>query len=328
MKITLIQDFSKLHEQLKTDEPSVVTIGNFDGCHLGHQVLLKKALDLSKRKKLRSIVVTFEPSPRLIFRKGVTDQNLFTLKQKKTIFSELGFDHMLLIHFNKEFSRFSHEYFYNDFLRKSLKTQYLVLGANFFFGQGKKGNITWLEKKCREDGIKLEVFRKELKGVGLISSSGIRQTLLEQGDVEFANKALGRMYCVMGTVVKGKQLGRTFGVPTLNVHVSNQIVPKTGVYCGYLHFSSQEKLKILAPSDPLLPAVCNIGYRPTVAFDFENKISFEVHLIDQKLPADSCYGKNILFFFFKRLRSEKKFSTIDELKDQIEKDIVSAKDQL
>ncbi len=310
------------------DSPTATTIGNFDGCHLGHQELVKMTLHLSRIKSMSPLALSFSPRPEVFFNKSSKARELFTAEQKKRAFCELGVSYLAIKIFDKEFSQISHESFFHDFLLKSLKAKAVIIGDNFRFGFRRLGDTAWLRQAGKKTDTDIAIVPAVIDGDEAISSTRIRNALMRNGDVEHVCSWLGRPYLLEGKIEKGDQLGRTIGFPTANLGEIKQLTPKPGVYAGYTWLSSsdRETPTVLKVDDSSIASVFNIGYRPTVS----NKMQLrcEAHLLSGEYGADALYGKKAGFYLSHRLREEKKFNSIEELKKQISMDLEKAKKTL
>jgi riboflavin kinase/FMN adenylyltransferase len=286
---------------------SVIAIGNYDGLHLGHQKVLKQARLKAKKENLKFGVITFEPIPNMFFNKNIKDHRINSLKQKKYYLSKLKLDFLIIINFNKYFSNISANYFISKILADKIKSKYIFVSENFRFGKKRIGNINTLkiyEKKYSYKTIVTLPYKKNKK---IISSTLIRKNIYE-GKVAEVKKLLGRPWIVEGEVVKGKQRGRKIGFPTCNIKWSSYALPKLGVYSVQIESKNFKK-----------KGIANIGYRPT----FKGKtLLLEVNIFGIKA---NLYKKILKVSFIKFIRPEKKFKNINELKNQIKKDIVEIK---
>ncbi|WP_462325614.1 bifunctional riboflavin kinase/FAD synthetase [Desulfoplanes sp.] len=282
---------------------SCVTIGNFDGVHLGHRTLLEKTVSQARTFGLASVAVTFEPHPLRLFT-GNSNPPLITLiGQKLELLEGMGLDYTLCLEFNNAMAALAPERFVSRYLVETLKTRKLIIGYDYAFGKGRAGNYELLSQLGRVYGFDVEQLDPVLVDGVIVSSTRIRD-LVEAGQVWEARPLLGRFYRVAGKVVHGmKRGGPMLGFPTANIHLTDELFPKTGVYAVWAEVQGA-----------ILPAVANIGYNPTFGNDV---LSVEVHIMDFK---GDLYDRNIFVHFVQRLRSEKKFSGLDELKGQITKD--------
>jgi riboflavin kinase/FMN adenylyltransferase len=279
--------------------PCVVTIGNFDGVHLGHQALLtevkKRAYDL----KLESAVITFEPNPKDYFSQNKPQTRISSLREKIELFNEIKIDRVHIIKFNQEFSKVTANEFISVLI-KQLKVKEIVVGEDFCFGRGREGGI----KQLSASSMKLNIKNKILMDGKRISSTLIRN-LLANDKLDQANKYIGRPYSISGKVVHGEKRGRKIGFPTANIHMRHNRPPLKGVFAVKFqnHFG-----------------VANLGIRPSIKG--EKKLQLEVHLLNF---SSDLYGQHVSVIFLKKLRDEKKFKSLDELKEQIKLDVIKAK---
>lgn len=292
---------------------AVVTIGNFDGVHKGHQALLRILRDKAGQAGGTSVVITFEPHPAKIIG-GRRRLPLITLyEQKIELIAAAGVDVCLCIPFTKEFAEMSAHDFVKDILVARLGMTAIVVGKDYAFGKNREGDVAFLQKYAETCGFEVICLKEvsSVNGLARISSTIIRETV-GRGDMEAACQLLGRYYQIMGRVVSGRgRGGRTLGFPTANLELVDELCPTAGVYAVYVQYQSER-----------FAGVANIGYSPT----FEDHLfTVEVHILDFNRRIN---GRNIRVDFVKRLRAEKKFSGIEELKSQIQKDIDLARSLL
>jgi riboflavin kinase/FMN adenylyltransferase len=291
----------------KKHQNSVVAIGNFDGLHIGHQKVLKEARKKAKKKKLKFGLVTFEPVPTMFFNTNIKNHRINSLNQKIYSLEENKLDFLIIINFNKTFSNLNAEDFIKKILFKKLKSKYIFVSRNFKFGKKRIGNIKTLIKFEKKYLYKTVVTVPQKKKNKIVSSSLIRKSI-NKGRVKEVEKLLGRLWCLEGEVIKGAQRGRKIGFPTCNIKLRSYIQPKLGVYSVWVQINSLKKR-----------GIANIGYRPT----FNGKsLLLEVNIFGIQR---NLYNKILKISFIKFIRAEKKFKSINQLKAQIKKDIVSAK---
>lgn len=287
----------------------IVTLGNFDGVHRGHQHVINSLKEIGKG--LPATVVSFYPHPVKVLRGGSEPRSLSSLREKREKCGELGIELIYGIHFTKAYSRVSAKQFIEDVLVGALATKILVVGEDVAVGHNREGNLEFLKRELPAYGIALHVVPKfTLNGVRP-SSRTIRE-LLRAGDVAQAAELLGAPFTVSARVGHGDKRGRTIGFPTANVASGKRLLPQRGVYACLAEIGGAS-----------YPAVANIGVRPTFHGADER---LEVHAIGQQLG--SLYGKRIHVSFVARLRDEKKFNSIEELKAQINLDIQLAENEL
>lgn len=298
-------------KQLKTPlAASVVTIGNFDGVHLGHQQLIENIVREAQFFGVPSVVYTFHPHPVKVLYPERATYRLFDLKDQQDQFENRGVENVIIEEFTKEFSKITPREFMDQYIFEKLHPKTLVVGHDFSFGADRSGNIPFLEKYCAEKGIRLIIIPPfQFKGE-VVSSTRIRQDL-KDGQVEKAKELLGRDYYLRGPVEQGFQRGRTIGVPTANVHPDVEFVPRLGVYCTLTKVGAH-----------LHPSITNIGVNPTFHQDGKSPVKVETHLFDFDAQ---LYGMEVEVHLLKFLRDEKKFAGLDELKKQIQQDILQAR---
>ncbi|MBI2603689.1 MAG: riboflavin biosynthesis protein RibF [Deltaproteobacteria bacterium] len=319
--------FSFFQNQIDFDS-CVITIGNFDGCHLGHRELIEITGRLGKTLGVPSVSLTFDPHPQEYFRPSPSTVDLLTTEQKMRAFLELGITHPFVLRFNDELFHTSHEDFYAKFLRDTLRAKAITVGENFYFGFHRLGNVRWLSKQGEADGLIVNIVPPVLFQDQPISSTRIRELLLSTGDVETAAQMLGHTYFIAGTITHGDKMGRTLQFPTANLSSIDQLVPKEGVYCGYVWLENMSKAPafplFMSGKDSLFPAVFSIGHRPT----FQKKeadIRVEAHLLQRYSPEQTFYNLKACYYLKHRLRDNVAFSGPDELKMQIARDVAQAK---
>ena len=296
-----------------------ISIGNFDGAHLGHHALFAKAKSLSKQQKTAWGVLTFAPHPRDFF-KGTPSEKLFSPSQKIRGFQELGADFLCIQPFDSEFANLTPEEFCGFFKTDHGVVNSIVVGHNFRFGKNRQGSPDEIKKITKGD-VKVEILNSVSDEQTVVSTSYIKSIINNDGNVGLAAKLLGRPYCLWGVVHQGKQLGRTIGVPTANVTGVHQLIPKPGVYAGYAVFQNEDYPELLTIPKVHHQVVVNIGQNPTVAADEHLKI--EAHILKNP-PSESLYGKTGAVYLLHRLRDEMKFESLEKLKVQITQDIGDA----
>ena len=289
---------------------SIVTIGNFDGIHLGHREILRKLVREARERNKKSVVITFDPHPQKIIHPERRPFFLLSpLNEKLNLIKSCDVDAVILITFSIEFARITAEEFVENILWKKLRLSKLLVGYDYAFGKGKEGDAEFLKASGRKLGFQVEEIGA-VKTDGMISSStGIRLAILD-GNVKQASEMLGRPYGVTGSVVKGYRRGTDIGYPTANIK-SEKVIPATGVYA------------IIAELEGIRhQGVINIGHNPTFG---NEEISAEVHLLDFE---SDIYGRDITVLFIDRLRDEIKFKSPEELARQIKRDIERAREIL
>ncbi len=296
MKIYTPKDFPLPFE-------TVITIGSFDGIHLGHKILFEETKNLARLLNVKSAIVSFDPHPRMVLFPESNLKFLTTFEEKLYLLSQLKIENLILIPFTKTLSELSHDLFVQEYIVDKLKTKGIIVGFNFRFGKSRKGDVDYLNKVAKKYNFIVKVIPPVMLNGIIISSSTIRN-LIETGQIEPANELLGRPYFIMGKVIKGKGRGKDLGYPTANMEVSPfKLLPPAGVYAVWVILNG-EKLK----------GALNIGKRPTFG---EKETSIEVHIFNFN---KDIYGETLKIELIKRIREERKFSSIEELKKQIKKD--------
>ena len=293
-------------KNINHDPNTVVTVGTFDGVHTGHRVLMETVVKKAEKRNARSVVVTFDPHPREIINPGKEGIKLLTtLKERAEILNDLGVDILLVIPFDRDFSLLSSEEFVRDIIYEKVGVSEFVIGYDHHFGRDREGTIDTLKKLGKELQFDTYVVSKQEMGEVTISSTVIRKTLSEEGDVKQASEYLKRAYLLNGIVMHGDERGRKIGYPTANIKAEhkNKVIPKNGVYAV--------KVRV---ENTWFSGMMNIGVRPT--FDGEVK-TLEVNIFDFD---KEIYGDTIQVRFIDRIRDEVKFSGVEELKAQLASD--------
>lgn len=303
----------KIYEGLEGFLPvpnAVVTSGTFDGVHLGHQKIIRRIREIARKIQGETVLITFWPHPRLVLYPYEHDLRLLsTFEEKANLLRQFGIDHLVTIPFTQEFSQLSSEEFIRSVLIDKIQTKKLVIGYDHRFGKNREGSFEYLKEHSSDFGFELEeISRQDVEDIG-VSSTKIRKAL-ELGDVKTASNYLGRPYELNGLVVKGQQIGRSIGFPTANIHIPNdyKLIPHDGVY------AVEAKVEGI-----LYKAMLNIGNRPTVD---GSKKTVEAHLFDFQ---GDLYNKLITVYFREFIREEKKFESLEALKNQLFQDQKTAK---
>lgn len=286
----------------------VLTIGNFDGVHLGHQAVLRQVIDQAKRLNLPSTVMLFEPQPLELFKGEQAPARLTRLRDKYVQLARLGVERLLCVNFNARFAAMTADDFVDRLLVEQLGVKFLVVGDDFRFGAARKGNFSRLVQAGEQYGFDVVNTNSFCVSDMRVSSTAIRQSLA-CGELQEAAAMLGRPYSINGRVAHGNKLGRTIGFPTANVLLKRRVSPVSGVYA----------VRVSGIDDEILPGVANVGVRPTV-----NGVrqQLEVHVFD---VAKDLYGKQLEVQLLHKLRDEKKFDSLEQLKQQIENDALAAR---
>lgn len=290
--------------EFHSDKKTIVTIGTFDGVHLGHAAILKKLTQNTQNETFESTVLTFFPHPRMVLQ-GKSDLKLLnTINEKIELLEKIGIDNLIIHPFDEKFAELNAEAFVSTILVDHLRVQKIIIGYDHRFGKNRTANIDDLISFGAQYGFEVEqISAQEIDEIS-ISSTKIR-TALEEGDIQLANEYLGYSYFLSGTVVKGKQLGRTIGFPTANISLEEdyKLVPQNGVYVVQAEIDCKT-----------IYGMMNIGFNPTVQ---GKQKTIEVHLFD--FDTD-IYNRKIQVAILQRIRSEKKFESIELLTKQLEED--------
>lgn len=297
-------------DELKSFNNAVITIGTFDGVHLGHLTILQQVVAHAKELGGESIVLTFEPHPRKLLFPDQPIKIITPLEKKIKLITQAGIDHVFVVPFTPSFAALSADAYIKDFLVKNLQPKGIVIGYDHQFGHDRAGNIKLLQAYENELGFRVyEIPAKQIEDAA-VSSTKIRNSLAA-GNVTDANKMLGRQYSLKGTVVSGAQLGRTLGFPTANVKPADaeQIIPGNGVYA----------IKAIVGAETFY-GMMNIGIRPTVSNELS--LHIEAHLFDFN---KDIYNQAIEIVFAERLRDEQRFPSLEALKEQLGNDGIHAR---
>lgn len=306
-----------IHHLDQINEPfrnAVITIGNFDGVHIGHQALFHEVIEKAESIGGTSIAMTFEPHPMRVLKQNNHPPLITLYEQKVELIERTGIDVLICVPFTQEFASLTATQFVGDLLVRKIGMKAIVVGEDYSFGKNREGNIELLKSFGPKYGFNVIVANwiKIAKTYpDRISSTSIRELIID-GEMERAEKMLGRHYQIRGRVVRGRDRGgKLLGVPTANINLYDELCPKTGIYavtveCRGKHYKG----------------AANIGYSPTFE---DHEFTVEVHIFDFD---DSIYEEKIRVNFIARIRDEKKFSNISELIDQIKRDITAARDIL
>ena len=291
---------------------SIILVGNFDGVHLGHQKLFKKAREYKKKFKSKIGVITFNPMPKMFFNQNLKHFKLMNTTQKIDQLRKQKVDFLINQKFSKKFSKIKAELFIQNYLNKKIKAKVLFVSNNFRFGNKREGDINLLKSNEIKYNYKLIIPPPLKKNNKIISSTKIRK-LLSNGNLKLANKYLTRKWEIEGKVQKGRKVGGKIGFATCNIDIGNYIIAKPGVYAVKVRLKSNKKK---------INGIANLGFRPTFN---QNKILLEVNLFNFNR---NIYNKKLAVEFIKFIRREKKFKSIKQLTNQIKKDIRVAKTSL
>ena len=293
-------------DDIKLEQSTVLTVGSFDGVHLGHQQIINQLNIMAGKSRSLEVLVTFHPHPKEVLSPaGQQSIELLTpLDEKLKLLEKSGLPVVSILPFTREFSRTGYREFVNDILIKRLRMKQMVIGHDHAFGRNREGHAEQLKELGKAADFSVTVIQPYFLGKEIVSSSRIRQ-LLKDGEVEAANQMLGRKYSIQGIVARGDNRGTKLGFPTANIKPAspNKLIPKTGVYAVEVSLAGQR-----------YDGMMNIGHRPTFNFD---PLTFEVHIFNF---SGLIYGESIEVSCKKFIREEKKFQNADELKVQIEHD--------
>ena len=294
------------YENINLKNP-VVTLGIFDGVHLGHKALLDRLVSSARETRGESVVITFSPHPRIVLDKDSSSLTfLTTMDEKINLLDKAMVDHLIVIEFSREFSSMAACDFVREVLVEKIGTKYLLIGYNHHFGRKGEGDFNTVRQCTESLDFKIEQVAGLLSDGGVVSSSSVRAALL-QGSLEEANKLLGYCYSISGTVVEGRRIGRTIGFPTANIRPDDQhkLIPYKGVYAVEVNLGGQ-----------FYPGMLSIGSNPTINSDPGLRF-IEVHILNFE---GDIYGKSISVVFRKRIRDEIRFDSIEKLVEQMKLD--------
>lgn len=293
----------------RTEKGCVATIGNFDGVHIGHRAVIEKLAMTGRRLGLPVCVMLFEPQPREYFDPDRAPPRLMRLREKLDRLAELPVDQVVLLRFNRRLADLSAEAFIQDILIDRMGIRYLVVGDDFRFGKDRRGNFVLLQDFGRRNRFEVADTPSILLEGERVSSTLVREALV-QGELDRAARLLGRPYSVCGRIVHGDKRGRTLGFPTANVLMRRKNAPLQGVFA----------VTMAGIGDNSKPGVANVGIRPTVSG--EPTVMLETHLLD--FSAD-LYGRVVEIEFHRKLRDERRFAGLPELRAQIDRDVAAAR---
>ena len=298
--------------EFKSNTQSVITIGTFDGVHIGHRAIMQRLVAAAKEQGLVSAVLTFFPHPRMVLQKNSDIKLINTLSEKKQLLEDIGLDYFVVEPFTYEFSRLSALEYVRDILVTQLKAKKIIIGYDHRFGRNRNADIQDLKKYGEQFGFEVEEISAQQLDEVSVSSTKIRKALAK-GDIHTANTYLGYAFTIEGVVTKGKALGRTIGYPTANLHVPQtyKLIPKNGVYV----------VKALV-NNTLTYGITSIGTNPTVGGTAK---SIETFFLD---TSTDLYGKELQLQFLQHIREEATFKDLESLKQAIQKDEAFARDYI
>jgi len=312
--------FMQVHyniDHLPTFRNAVITIGTFDGVHMGHRQILDKLKEEARNINGETVIITFHPHPRKVVNTGAGIQLINTLSEKIELLDVLGVDHLVVVPFNESFSNQSAEDYIGNFLISKFHPHTIIIGYDHRFGKGRKGDYLLLEQMAPVYNYQLKEIPKHVLDEIAISSTGIRNALLN-GNIDIADKLLGYEFFFEGEVVDGDKLGRKLGYPTANLHIKDEekIIPGNGIYAVYANVNDEWSPDSYREVDGRnkMKGMMSIGVRPTVG---GTKRVIEVNIFDFD---EDIYGKTLRVYVKKYLRPEIKFDSLDELVKQIDED--------
>ena len=293
-------------DEFRALDNAVATTGTFDGVHIGHRTILKRLRESADKHGGESVLLTFHPHPRLVLQPDLDLKLITNLEEKVELLSDCGVDHLIIHPFTREFSRLSSLEFIRSFMVKGIGVQKLVIGYDHHFGRNREGSFEHLKEFGPVYGFEVEEIPAQDVNHVKVSSTKIRKALLE-GDITTSNKYLTQPYRLSGYVVRGNKLGRSIGYPTANISLEEEhkMIPKDGVYAVKVRVGENAEMH---------EAMCNIGIRPTVKGTSK---TIEAHLFDYE---KDIYGEMVTVFFYKFLREEQKFESVEGLREQLHKD--------
>jgi riboflavin kinase/FMN adenylyltransferase len=293
----------------KKHKRSIILIGNFDGVHLGHRKLFDLAKRYKKKYRLDIGVLTFEPMPKMFFNKELKHFKISSIEQKISLLKEIKVDFLINKKFDKKFSRIKSYSFIKNIIYQRLNAKFIFVSNNFKFGNKREGNVQQLKKYENQFNYKI-VKPNPFKINTQVASSSLIRKLLQNGNLNKANKLLKRNWSVIGKVEKGRQIGKKIGFPTCNIDIKDYVLAKPGVYAVKVNVKNTKNF---------IKGIANLGYRPTFK---QNKLLLEVHLFNF---SGNLYNKYLSVEFLKFIRKEKKFKNTEQLKKQIKIDLLIAK---
>ncbi len=290
-------------------ERTVVTVGTFDGVHVGHQRVINQLVREAKSIDGESVVITFDPHPRTVVQPGFDLRLIISMDEKIRLLEKLSVDHFVIVHFTLELARTSSHDFLTNYILTPLQPKKIILGYDHHFGKNREGGIEFLNEMSREHDFEVrQIGMQDVKDVA-VSSSKIREAI-RRGDMKQARELLGYYYSLTGTVVKGNQIGRHLGFPTANIQLDEprKIIPKYGVYATLIEIDGKYH-----------KGMSNIGIRPTLDL---HQLTVEVNIFDF---AEDIYGRKITLYFLEHTREEKKFRDLDLLRRRLIIDQIKVK---
>jgi riboflavin kinase/FMN adenylyltransferase len=306
--VRIIYGYESIDEDLG---PIVMTIGTYDGLHVGHQAIIRQVVERAKKTGARSLVYSFYPPPWRVIGRGKNPWLILTLKDKIELLDSLGVDFLVTEEFTPAIQEQTHVDFAEEVLGRRIGAREIHFGYDFAFGKDRKGDVHYMRQTLGQRGVDIRPHGAIRLGGEVVGCTRVRELVCD-GDVDGAAPLLGRFHFVRGVVVKGRGRGRTIDYPTANVHPETELLPPAGVYAVQLTVGDGEPM----------PAIANLGFRPTFA---EQDFSVEVHVFD--FDGD-LYGERVRVDFIHRVRAEQKFDGPEQLVAQIDKDVAAVKASL
>lgn len=297
-----------LHNIKPRHRGCVMTIGNFDGVHRGHQLIVSQLREAASKENVPALMVTFEPHPQEFFSPGQAPARLMRLREKIEYLESLGVDRLLVLNFNERLASLTAEAFIQSIMIDKLAVKHLIVGDDFHFGRDRRGDVALLQKFGKQHAFELEIARTCEFNSQRISSSWVREALAD-GDMQLADNLLGRPYSLSGRVRHGDKRGRELGYPTLNIDLHRKVSPVTGIFVSEVHGLGKSAL----------PSVTSIGTRPV--FSGEHLL-LESYLFEFERDV---YGAYVTVVLLKKLRAEQMFDSVEALREQMERDILGAR---
>lgn len=305
-------------DQISVDPSSVVTVGTFDGVHVGHRAILRYLVRRAAEQGGTSVVASFDPHPREVVHEEEVPL-LTTIPERATVMEQLGIDRFIVIPFTREFSKLQAEEFVRDVLVQRIGLQEIVIGYDHAFGRDRRGDAELLTALGTKHGFSVDVIPAQVVEEHVVSSTEIRDALTTEGDVKLAAQMLGRAYSLTGRVVKGEGRGRSIGFPTANLAVDHprKVIPAVGVYAVRVYLETPDDRASSTGDGAVTSAyagMMNIGRRPTFG---DHELTLEVHLLDFQR---TIYGSDLRIEFVARMRDEQKFESVEALTEQLSRD--------
>jgi riboflavin kinase/FMN adenylyltransferase len=301
------------------DEPAVATIGTFDGVHVGHQAILRRVVETARARRALGVVITFEPHPRVVLGRPEEGLLLTSGAHKLQLVEAQGIDLAVVVDFDRSFADLDAAAFVGDLLAARFRLQAVIVGSTSRFGKNASGDARFLQQCGARMGFDVEIV-KPVRVDDMIVNSTVIRTLVQGGELDQAAAFLGRPFSLLGTVVQGATRGRHIGYPTANLDPTNEVVPPSGVYVVRVRLAGPERL-----AGRELGGMLNIGFRPTFEDPDQVSRAVEVHILDFD---ELIYGRELEVIFVSKLREERRFESVELLREQIRRDVRQAREAL